>query len=186
MYNVNEINRLYLTISESIIKLAIELNEQGDHIRLKTLGIDEKHIKKLNDYSNRELSQLCRFTVPFIETTINNRVLELAIKQFEQELHKESLFEQLLIHGATLSFVEEYTRLDKHEFTKRRKKLGLKNVGNPRNPTIDDGFKIDNLWAQIPENMPIVEKYLFVAQKLMIPISSIRAHHRAMGLHFSN
>ena len=182
MYNVDNINRHYLTISESILQLAIELDRQGDLIRLKTLGIDQKHIKKLSEYTHSDLTQLCQFTVPFIETTINNRVLELAIKQFEKELHKESLYDQLLIHGATLSFVEEYTTLDKHEFTKRRKRLGLTNVGNPRIPSIDDGFKIDHLWDQIPETLSRVETYLFVAQKLMIPISSICVHHRSMGL----
>lgn len=182
MYNVDMINRLYLNISESILQLAIELDRQGDYIRLKTLGIDQKFIKKLSQYPNTHLTQLCQFTVPFIETSINNRVLELAIKQFEQELHKESTFDQLLINGATLSFLEEYTTLDKHEFTRRRKRLGLKNVGNTKNPGIDDGFKIDNIWEQIPETMPVVEKYLFVSKRLSIPISTLCAHHRSMGL----
>lgn len=182
MYNVDMINRLYLNISESILQLAIELDRQGDHIRLKTLGIDQKFIKKISQYPNTHLTQLCQFTVPFIDTTINNRVLELAIKQFEQELHKESLYDQLLINGATLPFVEQYTTLDKNEFSKRRKRLGLDNIGKPTKPDNNKGLEIENLWAQLPGNMPEIEKYLFTAQKLNVPIGSICAHQRSMGL----
>lgn len=184
MYNTNidTVNSLYLNISESILKLAIELYHQNDEIRLKALGIDPQYVRKIDRYTQNQLTRLCQFTVPFVETSFNNRVLELAIKSFEQELHKQSTYDQLLINGATLSFIEQYTTLDKQEFTRRRKKLGLTNIGAPKSPTIEESFEIDKLWEKLPEKMPILEKYLFAAKKLEIPISSICVHHNAIGL----
>ncbi len=181
--NVDTVNTLYLNISESILKLAIELYHQNDEIRLNALGIDTQFVRRIDRFTQNELTRLCQFTVPFVETSFNNRVLELAIQSFEQELHKQSTYDQLLINGATLSFIEQYTTLDKQEFTRRRKKLGLKNIGTPKSPSIEQAFEIDHLWEKMPEKMPVLEKYLFTSKKLHIPISSICVHHKAIGLY---
>jgi len=188
MYNTNidTVNTLYLNISESILRLAIELHHQNDEIRLRALGIDPQYVRKISRYTQYELTRLCQFTVPFVETSFNNRVLELAIESFEQELHKQNIYDELLIHGATLTFIEQYTTLDKQEFTQRRKKLGLKNIGAPKTPTIEQCFQIDELWEKLPDDLPIIEQYLFTSKKLNIPISSICVHHNAIGLNVDN
>ena len=178
MYRVDNIQHLYLTQMKTSLEIITAHYNDGDIQLLNNFGeIDSKLIKELQSLTLGELTKLCQFTIPVIELKINNRVLALALKHVKQESAKEQFYEELIAHGATLSFAEQFTTIDKQEFTRRRRKLGLSNVGNSKIPSIEESFNIDHLWKQLPKEMPEVERYLFTAKSLNIPISVIRNHH---------
>lgn len=184
MYKVDNIQHLYLTLMKTSLEIITQHYSEGDIQLLNNFGvIDNKLIKELESLTLVELNKLCRFTIPVIEPKINSRVLALALKHVKQESANDSFYEELILHGATLSFAEQFTTIDKHEFTRRRKKLGISGVGSSKIPTIEESFQIDNLWEQLPKDMSEVEKYLFTAKKLNISISIIRNHHQSMGVY---
>ena len=183
MYKVDHIQSLYLTQMKTSLEIITEHYNAGEIQLLSNFGVnDSRLIKELESLTQRELRNLCQFTVPVIELKINDKVLELALKHVKKESLNDRFYEELILYGATFSFVEQFTTIDRHDFTRRRKKLGISNVGNSKDPTMDESFEIDNLWKQLPEGMSDVEKYLFAAKKLDISISIIRNHHQSIGI----
>jgi len=183
MHKVDNSQHLYLTLTRISLEIIAQHYNDGDIQLLQNFGaIDSSLIKELDSLTLNQFKKLCQFTVPVIEPKINNRILKLALKHVKQESANESFYEELIIHGATLSFAEQFTTIDKHEYTRRRKKLGISGVGSSKTPTSDESCQIDKLWQQLPEAMPEVEKYLFTAKRLGIAISTIRIHHQSLGL----
>ncbi|MCK5664566.1 MAG: DUF2857 family protein [Thiotrichaceae bacterium] len=184
MYKVDHIQHLYLTLMKTSLEIITEHYSAGDIHLLNNFGaVDSQLIKGLQSLTIGELNKLCQFTIPVIEPKINNRVLGLALKHVKQESANDRFYEELICHGATLSFVKQFTTIDKHDFTRRRKKLGISGVGSSKTPSIDEAFQIDELWEQLPDDMSDVEKYLFAAKKLNLSISTIRNHHQSIGIY---
>jgi|GEM_PF-3178650 len=183
MQKLDNTQHLYLTLMKTSLEIITQHYNEGEIQLLENFGVIDNHlIKELESLTLTQLNKLCQFTVPVIEPRINNRVLSLALKHVKQESANEHFYEELIMHGATLSFAEQFTTIDKHEFTRRRKKLGITGVGSSRTPGVEESHMIDKLWQQLPEQMPAVEKYLYTAKRLNISISTIRIHHTSMGI----
>lgn len=179
MYSVDNTHHLYLTLMKTSIEIITQHYNDGDIELVKNFGIDDYQlIRNLDSLKHSELSKLCQFTIPVIDPRINVKVLKLAIKHIKQESARDSFYDELITHGATLEIVQKYTTIDKLDFTRRRKKLQLinTNMSKTRVTNNEEKIFIDDLWGQLPDNMPEIEKYLFSAKKLKLSIIKIHTH----------
>jgi len=171
---VNEINMFGF-------RLALQVAKDLDHTALQSLGLDMESIAAIKELNADQLSQLAGFGGLMINLKFNTKAIELGIKHIGNKSDHDSFIDELISMEAPFSLLEQYTSIDKSEFSNRRRMLGMVGrLGRPNLPSEDNALLIDEIWHGLDEEMEELVKYYQTSQITNIPIKNIYAHNKSM------
>jgi len=140
-------NNLYFDINRATIELIVRAYRDGNHEELKQLGIPVGIAKSLAEMRTGTYVALLNFRGAIIDFKSNVKRLGLLIEHMEQQNERDHKINELLQLGASQPMLSQIAAIDRKEYQKRCKLLGINSSscrGKPRNLSDDECIRVMN------------------------------------------
>lgn len=143
-----------LNLNKAMLGEIIERIERGEIGYCKQIGFSEEELAAIENLSQRELNQLSKSSVTFVNASINHHTLWSLINNVREESKQRQVIDKALMLGASSELLREMFSLSSAEVSARRKLLGIKEPMG-RKPNADEQLEaaVWMMWDQYRQGL---------------------------------
>lgn len=176
-------SNLYFEINRAAIDLIVRAYRDGNHKELEQLGIPVGIAKSLANMRTCTYIALLNFRGAIMEFRSDTKRLALLIEHMEQQSDRDYKVNELLQLGATQPMLARLAAVDRAEFQRKCRLLGIDSKscrGKPRNLTNEESLQVIDALQCIDIEDPLL-RWIQLGRGTGIPLGLIWRFLNAEG-----